>query len=90
LGAGLLACALGGTVQFAGWLRLRSTLRTWVLFTVAWQLVVLLAVGVYVGVGSRGSHGSAAWIAPAVGLVVGTALPLQAVVIGLLRSLSRP
>lgn len=58
------------------------------LFVVAWQVLVLAFVGVYVAVLSRGSH-SAAWIAPPVGLVVGTALPLQAVVFGLLRDLSR-
>lgn len=59
-------------------------------FTLAWQLLVLVFVGVYVALMSRGTHSSAAWIAPPVGLVVGTALPLQVVVAGLLRSLGRP
>ena len=74
-------------VQYAGWLRLKANLRRWVAFAIAWQLLVLLFVGLYVGLGSRGSHPSASWIAPAVGLVVGTALPLQAVVAGLLKQL---
>jgi len=69
--------------------RLRSNLRRWVVFAIAWQLLVLLFVGVYVGVLSRSPQTSAAWVAPAVGLVVGTALPLQVVVAGLLRDLSR-
>jgi hypothetical protein len=81
---------LGGIVQYTGWLKLRARLRTWVVFALAWQLVVLVAIGVYVALMSRGSHPSAAWVAPPVGLVVGTALPLQAVVAGLLKSLSRP
>ncbi len=44
-------------------------------------------MGVYIGVMSQTSHASAFWIAPAAGLVVGTALPLQVVVASLLRSL---
>lgn len=70
-------------------MRLRSRLRAWVVFAIAWQMLVLLFVGVYVGVLSRSTQTSAAWVAPAVGLVVGTALPLQAVVVGLLRDLTR-
>ena len=89
IGLGLLACAVGGIVQFGGWARLRADLRSWVIFALAWQLLVLVAVGVYIALQSRSSHGSATWIAPAVGLVVGTALPLQAVVASLLRGLTR-
>lgn len=59
------------------------------IFAIGWQLLVLLMVGVYIAVMSRASHSSAAWIAPPVGLVVGTALPLQLVVAGLLREVSR-
>ena len=87
-------------MQYIGWVRLgsrratdgspearRLALRRWVAFAVAWQVAVLVFAGVYVGVMSRGAHSGGAWIAPAVGVVVGTALPLQAVVMGLLRTL---
>jgi hypothetical protein len=89
LGLGLLAAAVGGAIQYSGWAVLRANLRRWVMFAIGWQFLVLLIVGVYVAVASRGSHSSAAWIAPVVGLVVGTALPLQIVAASLLRSLTR-
>ncbi|HEX6488530.1 MAG TPA: hypothetical protein VF137_06605 [Candidatus Dormibacteraeota bacterium] len=87
-------------VQYAGWLRLgarrategsveqrRSALRRWLVFAVAWQLAVLVGIGIYIAVISGGSHSSAAWIAPAAGALVGTALPLQVVVMSLMRGL---
>lgn len=96
----LLAAAVSGTVQYAGWLRFgsrralegeygsrRQALRRWLLFTIAWQVLVLAFVGVYLGVMTRAPHGTAAWIAPVAGAVVGTALPLQVVVMSLLRGL---
>ena len=82
---GLLACALGGAVQYGGWVRLRSRLRSWVIFAISWQVFVLVLVGAYIVVLSRSPQSTEAWVAPAVGLVVGTALPLQAVVVALLR-----
>ena len=55
-------------------------------FTVGWQVTVLVLVGVYIALGlSRHPHGGF-WAAPAVGAVVGTALPLQLVVAGLLKN----
>jgi hypothetical protein len=54
--------------------------------TIAWQVLVLVGCTAYLAVlASRHGH-SAAWIAPAVGAVFGTALPLQFVVMSLLRS----
>jgi hypothetical protein len=51
--------------------------------------VVLAFVGVYVAVMSRQPQPTVFWVAPVVGLVVGTALPLQAVVVALLRDATR-
>ena len=99
LGLGFLVAAIAAAVQYLGWVRLggahitegaaeerRLALRRWVLFTVAWQLSVLVFVGAYVAVQVKsGAHGGF-WAAPAVGAVVGTALPLQVVVASILRS----
>jgi hypothetical protein len=87
-------------VQYLGWNRFggahatrgepearREALRRWVLFTIGWQVVVLAFVGVYVGLTISAHPQGAFWAAPAVGAVIGTALPLQVVVAGLLRSL---
>ena len=64
----------------------RSALRRWVLFTVGWQLAVLVFVGAYVVALLAGHPRGGFWAAPAIGAVVGTALPLQVVVAGILRS----
>lgn len=99
LGLGFLVAAIAAAVQYLGWARLggarvtqgaaeerRLALRRWVLFTVAWQLAVLAFVGVYVALQVAGHARGGFWAAPAVGAVVGTALPLQVVVAGILRS----
>ena len=100
LGLGFLATGAAAAVQYFGWIRFggshathgtheerRLALRHWVLFTVTWQVTVLVFVGVYVAVMIAGHTRGALWAAPAVGAVVGTALPLQVVVAVLLRSL---
>ena len=51
-----------------------------------WQVLVLGACGFYlVAVGPAPGRG-AAWITPAVGAVIGTAIPLQFIVMAILRS----
>jgi hypothetical protein len=53
---------------------------------IVWQVLVLGACGFYlVAVGPAPGRG-AAWITPAVGAVIGTAIPLQFVVMAILRS----
>lgn len=97
---GFLAAAVAAAVQYAGWIRFggahategspedrRVGLRRWVRFTIAWQLAVIVFVGVYVAVSLASHPRGGIWAAPAVGAVVGTALPLQVVVAGLLRNL---
>jgi hypothetical protein len=65
---------------------MRPALKRWARTAVVWQVLVLVASGLYMVVmGSR--HGSGwAWIAPAVGAVFGTAVPLQLVVGSTLRA----
>jgi hypothetical protein len=53
---------------------------------IVWQVLVLGGCVLYLAVlSSRHGH-NAAWIAPAVGAAFGTALPLQFVVMAILRS----
>jgi hypothetical protein len=60
--------------------------RRWLKFAIVWQVLVLAGCAVYVSaLASRHAH-SVAWIAPAVGAVFGTALPLQLAVMTILRS----
>ncbi|HEV2034379.1 MAG TPA: hypothetical protein VGU71_09310 [Candidatus Dormibacteraeota bacterium] len=60
--------------------------RRWLKFAIVWQVLVLAGCALYASVlASRHAH-SVAWIAPAVGAVFGTALPLQFAVMTILRS----
>jgi hypothetical protein len=53
---------------------------------IVWQVIVLGACGLYL-VALGPAHGrNVAWISPAVGAVFGTAIPLQFVVMAILRS----
>jgi hypothetical protein len=65
----------------------RSALKRWIKVMVVWQLLVLAFCGLYlVSLSSSGAH-SFASISPAIGAIFGTALPLQFVVMAILRSL---
>ena len=67
--------------------QVRSALKRWIKVMVVWQVLVLGACGLYlVSLGSSGGH-SFASISPAIGAIFGTALPLQFVVMAILRSL---
>jgi len=67
----------------------RQAAVRWIKVSVAWQGFVLVAAGAYViAYGSGQPHGFA-WIAPPLGAVLGTALPLQLVVVSLMRSMRR-
>jgi hypothetical protein len=66
--------------------RVRPALGRWIKVAIVWQVLVLGGCGLYlVALGSRHGH-SVAWISPAVGAAFGTALPLQFVVMAILRS----
>jgi len=61
----------------------------WMVVDVGWQAVVLLACWAYVAA-KAGSHSAGiAWIAPGLGAILGTALPLQLVVAVALRAARR-
>jgi hypothetical protein len=66
--------------------RARPALGLWVKVVVVWQLVVLVGSALYVAVNASAHTRGFAWIAPAVGAVFGTALPLQITVVALMRS----
>jgi hypothetical protein len=58
----------------------------WLRVVIVWQVLVLAGCALYVSMlGSRHLRG-VAWIAPPVGAVFGTALPLQLAVKSILRS----
>ena len=64
----------------------RPAIGRWVKTVLVFQTLVLLATGAYVAaMASRHLHG-VAWAAPAIGAVIGTALPLQLAVMSILRA----
>jgi hypothetical protein len=64
----------------------RPAIGRWVKTVLVFQTIVLLATGTYVAVlASRHPHGIA-WAAPAIGAVIGAALPLQLAVVSILRA----
>jgi hypothetical protein len=99
LGLGLVALLAAGAAHYMGWRRFlagqlgsqdpgkrRSALVRWGRFAVGWQLLVLVAGGAWVAL----IHGRGyLWAAPAVGLLIGTALPLQFVVLDIARGSRR-
>lgn len=68
---------------------IRPALKRWSIAMVVWQVSVIAACILYFALlGSR--HGqSSAWISPAVGAVFGLALPLQFILMPIVRA-SRP
>jgi hypothetical protein len=66
---------------------LRGAAVRWIKVSLAWQVLVLAGSAAYV-IGQSSSHPPGFdWIAPALGAVLGTALPLQLVVVSLMRSM---
>ena len=65
---------------------LRPALKRWLIVMVVWQVSVIAAAILYVVVfGSR--HGqSSAWISPAVGAAFGLGLPLQFILMPIVRA----
>ncbi|MDQ6877142.1 MAG: hypothetical protein M3082_05485 [Candidatus Dormibacteraeota bacterium] len=62
-------------------------MKRWIRVAIVWQVLVLGASALYLAaLGSRHGHGIA-WISPAVGAAFGTALPLQFVVMAILRTM---
>ena len=64
----------------------RPAIKRWVKTVLVFQALVLLATGGYVAVmASRHMHG-VAWAAPALGGLMGAALPLQLAVASIIRA----
>jgi hypothetical protein len=66
--------------------QMRLAVTRWVKFTVVWQLVVLGGIVLYLAAFAPGHGHGVAWVAPPVGATLGTALPLQFVVMAIVRS----
>jgi hypothetical protein len=64
----------------------RTGLVGWARFAIAWQVTVLLIGAAWILPFALNHHRGFAWTAPAIGLVIGTALPLQLVVIRISRA----
>jgi hypothetical protein len=64
----------------------RPALKRWIVVAIVWQVLVLGGCVVYL-VALGHAHGPGfAWVSPAVGAAFGTAIPLQLVVVAILRS----
>ena len=67
----------------------RQGLKRWIKVAIVWQALVLAACVLYLAAYSSRHGQGVAWISPAVGATFGTALPLQFVVMAILRSVRR-
>jgi hypothetical protein len=64
-------------------------LKRWLARAVGLQVLVVVGAGLYVLVLVLRHQRGIAWVAPGLGAVIGTALPLQVVLSRLLRSVTR-
>ncbi len=65
---------------------MRPAIFTWLKIVLVWQVTVVVASATYVAaLGSR-HPGGFAWVAPAIGAIFGTAMPLQVAVIAIMRA----
>ena len=67
---------------------LRPALKRWLKIAIVWQALVLGGCALYLALLSSRHGQGIAWISPAVGVVFGTALPLQFVAVTILRRAS--
>ena len=63
---------------------MRSAVGRWLKVVLAWQVVVLVVAAGYVALLSSAHPTGYAWVAPAIGAVFGTAIPLQLAVFAIL------
>jgi hypothetical protein len=66
--------------------QMRPAVGRWLKIVLAWQVLVLLASAAYVASLSSAHAVGYAWIAPAIGAVFGTAIPLQVAVVAILKA----
>lgn len=83
---GLYHWLLRAPLQSADLARAKPAFRRWIVAAAAWQGVVIVGAGIYVFALARQHPAGLAWAAPALGLLLGTALPLQLVATTALRA----
>jgi len=99
LAAGLGVFIVAGAIQLGlyRWLlraplqggdleRARPAFRRWIVLAIAWQGLVILAAGLYVYLVTRQHPSGIMWVAPALGALLGTGVPLQLVASATLRA----
>lgn len=83
---GLFARLLQGPLRTHDVAQMRPAVGRWLTVVLAWQVVVLVVSGGYVAL-LRSQHAAGyAWVAPAIGAVFGTAIPLQVAVVAILKA----
>jgi hypothetical protein len=83
---GLYQWLLRAPLQAGDLERARPAFRRWIVFALAWQALVIVGAGLYVFGVTRQHASGIAWIAPALGALLGTGLPLQLVASSALRA----
>lgn len=66
--------------------RMRAGISRWLKVVLVWQVVVVAASAIYVGVIASQHTRGFAWAVPAIAAVFGTAMPLQVAVVAILRT----
>ena len=86
---GLYISMLQGALRSWDMDRARPAVMRWFKTVLVWQLLVVVGAALYVAaVGTHHLRGFA-WVTPAVAAVFGTAIPLQVVVVSILRAAKR-
>ena len=65
---------------------MRPAIFRWLKVVIVWQVAVVVASATYVAVLGSKHPGGFAWVAPAIGAIFGTAMPLQLAVIAIMRA----
>jgi hypothetical protein len=65
---------------------MRPAIFSWLKVVLVWQVAVVVASATYVAVLGSMHPGGFAWVAPAIGAIFGTAMPLQVAVIAIMRA----
>ena len=68
---------------------MRPAMKRWIWTAIVWQVLVIGGCIVYLALMSSRHGQGIAWISPAVGVVFGTALPLQLIAVAILRAARR-
>jgi hypothetical protein len=66
--------------------QIRPAINRWLVITIAWQVLVIGACVVYLIVMGSQRGKSPTWIVPPVGAAFGAAMPLQLIVMGIVRA----